>query len=152
LFNPFQKETGLKTALELTKTCKNVNLIICGGDGTVLWVVSAAINAGINLDDVCFGIIPIGTGNDFSRSLGWGGSPISFSSEDIRQLRKTVQKWVKASKQKFDLWDVSISTFEGGKITPSSSNVEQEETKTELSKTFSNYVGIGIDARVSYHF
>lgn len=126
LFNPTQKDIGLKKTLELTKTSKNVNIIICGGDGTILWVVSSVINAGISPEDVCFGVIPIGTGNDFSRSLGWGGSPITFSSEDIRSLRKTIQKWVKASKQKFDLWDVSISTFDWGKITPSSDNVQQD--------------------------
>lgn len=84
LFNSHQKETGLKNVLELTKKSKNVNVIICGGDGTILWVVSSVINFGIDPNDVCFGVIPIGTGNDFSRSLGWGGSPISFSLDDFR--------------------------------------------------------------------
>ena len=40
LFNKERKEEGLKNALELSKQSKNVNIIICGGDGTVLWVVT----------------------------------------------------------------------------------------------------------------
>lgn len=59
-------------------------MIICGGDGTILWVVSEVVKFGINTENVCFGVIPIGTGNDFSRSLGWGGSPINFCAADLR--------------------------------------------------------------------
>ncbi len=55
-----------------------VYAVVCGGDGTVLWVVSIIDQFGIEFDKIAFCIIPIGTGNDFSRSLGWGGSPISF--------------------------------------------------------------------------
>lgn len=53
--------------------------VVCGGDGTVLWVVTLVSEAGIDMTKVLFCIIPIGTGNDFSRCLRWGGSPISFS-------------------------------------------------------------------------
>lgn len=60
-----------------------VTAVVCGGDGTVLWVVSLVGKAGLDLTKVPFCIIPIGTGNDFSRCLGWGGSPISFSRGDV---------------------------------------------------------------------
>ena len=55
--------------------------IISGGDGTVLWVVSLVGKQGIDLNN------PIGTGNDFSRCLGWGGSPINFSAGKVNQLK-----------------------------------------------------------------
>lgn len=83
LFNKTQKENGLSNTLNLSKVSKNLNIIICGGDGTVLWVVNEVLRVGVDASAVCFGIIPIGTGNDFSRSLGWGGSPIHFSGDDI---------------------------------------------------------------------
>lgn len=47
--------------------------IVCGGDGTVMWVVTEMVKNGINVKNVPIGIVPLGTGNDFSRSLGWGG-------------------------------------------------------------------------------
>lgn len=53
-------------------------VIICGGDGTILWVVEEVVKAGVDMGKVCFGVIPIGTGNDFSRSLGWGTAPVHF--------------------------------------------------------------------------
>ena len=68
------------------------------------------------MNKVNIGVIPIGTGNDFSRSLGWGGSPIKFSRGDIRDLKKIVKKWLKAEIDTFDLWEAEIRTYEGGKI------------------------------------
>lgn len=50
-----------------------VKVIVCGGDGTVLWVVEEIVKYGIDIENVVIGIVPIGTGNDFSRSTGWGG-------------------------------------------------------------------------------
>jgi len=52
---------------------KNLRVVVGGGDGTVLWVVNEMIKTGIDLNSVPIGIIPFGTGNDFSRVLGWGG-------------------------------------------------------------------------------
>lgn len=50
----------------------NLRVLICGGDGTVSWVMSI-------MDDLKFAgnifptvaIIPIGTGNDLAQVLGW---------------------------------------------------------------------------------
>ena len=70
-----------KTQSRVEKRGKGkVTAVVCGGDGTVLWVVSLVGQSGLDLTKVTFCIIPIGTGNDFSRCLGWGGSPISFSA------------------------------------------------------------------------
>ena len=126
-----------------------MNIIVCGGDGTILWVIEEILQYGINPEKVCFGVIPIGTGNDFSRSLGWGSSPISFSDKNITQLQKMVQKWMQAEKKNFDLWDAEIDTYEGGKIVYAR---EEESSKgvRSLKRTFCNYLGLGVDAFVSY--
>ena len=52
---------------------KHFRVIVCGGDGTVMWVVEEMINYKIDQNKCPIGILPFGTGNDFSRVLGWGG-------------------------------------------------------------------------------
>jgi len=51
-------------------------LLVCGGDGTVTWILTALEQCeGLEgfLERVPVGIVPLGTGNDLARSLGWGG-------------------------------------------------------------------------------
>jgi diacylglycerol kinase (ATP) len=50
----------------------NVKVIICGGDGTVMWVISELNKYNIDTELTPLAIIPLGTGNDFSQYLGWG--------------------------------------------------------------------------------
>lgn len=60
---------GPQLAIELFKKVPNVRLLACGGDGTVGWLLSV-------LDKIPFdpppavAVLPLGTGNDLSRSLG----------------------------------------------------------------------------------
>jgi len=56
----------------------NLRVVVGGGDGTVLWVVNEMIKIGIDFSNCPIGIIPFGTGNDFSRVLGWGGIHFCF--------------------------------------------------------------------------
>ena len=64
---------AVKCHLKTSPYKDSTRVIICGGDGTILWVIQEAIKFGINAENIIFGTIPIGTGNDFSRSIGWGG-------------------------------------------------------------------------------
>ena len=47
-------------------------VVACGGDGTMSWLVNKLFSHIPKLYLLIFGILPIGTGNDMSRSLGWG--------------------------------------------------------------------------------
>jgi len=72
LFDQSSKTQGLELVKNFIVSNTEFRVIICGGDGTIPWVLTEILNEGLSLTRIVFGIIPIGTGNDFSRSIGWG--------------------------------------------------------------------------------
>jgi len=52
-------------------------VIVGGGDGSIMWAVQEMIKADIDFEKCPIGTIPFGTGNDFSRVLGWGRKTFS---------------------------------------------------------------------------
>lgn len=57
-------------------------------------------------------VIPLGTGNDFSRNLHWGGEKTMLLEYNFRSLKKLVRKWIHAKVCDFDLWDVTAEVYE----------------------------------------
>lgn len=38
-----------------------------------MWVIEEMVKYQIDFNSLAIGVIPFGTGNDFSRVIGWGG-------------------------------------------------------------------------------
>jgi len=75
--------------------------LVCGGDGTVGWVLQCLDNVG--QDSQCSSpacaIVPLGTGNDLARVLGWGAGytgdedPLNLLQDVIDAEEIILDRW-----------------------------------------------------------
>ncbi|KAB0396542.1 hypothetical protein E2I00_006750, partial [Balaenoptera physalus] len=88
------KETG--GSLRLFQKFDTFRILVCGGDGSVGWVLSEIDS--LNLHKQCqLGVLPLGTGNDLARVLGWGSA-----CDDDTQLPQILEKLERASTKMLD--------------------------------------------------
>ncbi|CAL1543259.1 unnamed protein product [Lymnaea stagnalis] len=111
------------------------SLLVSGGDGTIGWVLTAIEKLGLeNSPRVC--ILPLGTGNDLSRVLGWGEG---YSGDvEVTAILDNVEK---ARPVQLDRWTVDIKHVKHFGF-------------SRPSKTFimNNYLSVGVDALVTLNF
>ncbi|KAH0661040.1 hypothetical protein KY290_027009 [Solanum tuberosum] len=147
-------------------TRERIRVVAAGGDGTVGWILGCLGELKKQGREPVppTGIIPLGTGNDLSRSFGWGGSfPFNWKSATKSILDRVATGPI----NRLDSWNLLISMPAGEKLeTPHSlkptedASLDQElEIDGELPKKLSNYQGvyynyfsIGMDAQVAYGF
>uniref|UniRef100_A0AAV1UC77 Diacylglycerol kinase n=1 Tax=Peronospora matthiolae TaxID=2874970 RepID=A0AAV1UC77_9STRA len=104
-----------------------LRVLVCGGDGTVGWVLSALDEIG-SARQPPIAIVPLGTGNDLARVLGWGAG---FSAPtDVSDILSEVQA---AHISLLDRWKVSVGDL-------------------EKCVVMNNYMGVGVDAQVALEF
>ncbi|NWH80735.1 DGKD kinase, partial [Piaya cayana] len=96
--------------LRLFQKFSTFRILVCGGDGSVGWVLSE-IDA-LGLHKQCqLGVLPLGTGNDLARVLGWGSL-----CDDDTQLLQILEKLERATTKMLDRW--SVLTYEAPKQSP----------------------------------
>ncbi|KTF75723.1 hypothetical protein cypCar_00039874, partial [Cyprinus carpio] len=107
LLNPAQVfdlvNGGPHLGLRLFQKFDNFRILVCGGDGSVGWVLSEIDK--LNLHKQCqLGVLPLGTGNDLARVLGWGPS-----CDDDTQLPQILEKLERASTKMLDRYRAHTS-------------------------------------------
>lgn len=136
-----------------------VRCVVCGGDGTVGWVLNhiRAVDV-LTLGQTPIAVLPVGTGNDLARVLGWGGGVEMHVDEGF--LKKYVDALRVATPEIFDQWAVHVCRYAPDKGLPSTStddSVLSDEgncgvTGPEPALFMTNYLGLGIDAQVAQEF
>jgi diacylglycerol kinase (ATP) len=137
-----------------------VHVIVAGGDGTVMWAIQEAQAHNVALGKVAFGHIPYGTGNDFARSLGWGGSNPSKSimQNGMKVFKNMIKEYIGADVIDFDIWNVELKVEDAGgmiKQVKDGEKVPMMEGSTErkvLIKPMCNYFSLGIESRIGLGF
>eukprot|EP00933_Yihiella_yeosuensis_P031548 TRINITY_DN2511_c4_g1_i1.p1 TRINITY_DN2511_c4_g1~~TRINITY_DN2511_c4_g1_i1.p1 ORF type:complete len:412 (-),score=85.11 TRINITY_DN2511_c4_g1_i1:96-1331(-) len=143
---------------------KPIRAVVGGGDGTVMWFDCEATKHGIDTSkDVIIGIMPLGTGNDFSRVAGWGGkNPQDVDRDDFQVIKDLVVQWAHAQGRPHDVWEVTLNVSEAhgelrqmGQAVGYTPGLEKsEKVLEEKSKSLDmiNYFSIGQDSQVGMHF
>ncbi|KAH6755830.1 diacylglycerol kinase1 [Perilla frutescens var. hirtella] len=138
LLNPVQvcelsSTQGPEVGLYLFRRVPHFRVLVCGGDGTVGWVLDS-IDKQNFISPPPVAILPAGTGNDLARVLLWGAGLGSLERQgglytllhDIEHAAVTV----------LDRWKVLISNQQGKK-------------PLQFHKFMNNYLGVGCDAKVA---
>ncbi|MGH0162191.1 UNVERIFIED_CONTAM: hypothetical protein FKN15_042428 [Acipenser sinensis] len=115
----------------------SVRVLVCGGDGTVGWVLDAVDEMKIKGQEQYVPhvtILPLGTGNDLSNSLGWGAG---YAGEiPVEQVLRNIME---AEAVKLDRWKVQVT------------NKGYSFRKTKVL-TMNNYFSVGPDALMALNF
>ncbi|CAF0765312.1 unnamed protein product [Adineta steineri] len=131
------KDHGPQKGLKDNQHEKNLRIIACGGDGTVGWVLSALDTSQMQyMDFISVGVIPLGTGNDMARFLGWG---VGYRGEG---LGPAIQSLAKSESRLLDRWQIDVKPTEDS----GTANLKIPQP------VFNNYLSFGADAQIALDF
>ncbi|XP_021928119.1 eye-specific diacylglycerol kinase [Zootermopsis nevadensis] len=142
LLNPRQvfdlTQGGPKMGLELFRKVPNLRVLACGGDGTVGWVLSVLDQISVT-PPPAVGVLPLGTGNDLARSLGWGGG---YTDEPISKILSNIGE---SDIVQLDRWELKVEKNPDAEA--------NEEGKENLPlNVVNNYFSLGVDAHIALEF
>ena len=134
LLNPIQicdlADGDPATVLRSFLVLSRLRILVCGGDGTVSWIISTLENMKLERRWPPIAILPLGTGNDLARIHGWGAG---YNNESILAILEQITE---AYVSLLDRWELTIESKKGKLRT----------------KSFMNYLGVGVDAQTALGF
>ncbi|KAM9296765.1 diacylglycerol kinase epsilon [Gastrophryne carolinensis] len=143
VLNPIQvfdlSKTSPYKALQLCTLlpANSAKVLVCGGDGTVGWVLDAVDEMKIKGQESFVpqvAVLPLGTGNDLANTLGWGAG---YAGEvPVEQILRSIME---ADSVKLDRWKVQVT------------NRGYSLRKPKVL-SMNNYFSVGPDALMALNF
>ncbi|XP_057313377.1 diacylglycerol kinase zeta-like isoform X3 [Hydractinia symbiolongicarpus] len=134
---------GPRFGLDLYRKVPNLRILVCGGDGTVGWILSEIDRLKIN-PPPAVAVLPLGTGNDLARFLGWGGG---YTDEPLSKILSHIEE---GEVQRLDRWDIDVQPNRNAPVETDPSD-DNSVARLPLS-VMNNYYSIGADADVCLEF
>jgi len=99
-------KAGALPGLYAFRKMKRFRVLICGGDGTVGWVLShiEMCQPHLACKQPRVGVLPVGTGNDLARVLGFGAG---WTGESVPQILNQI---VDSESVELDRWNIIFDT------------------------------------------
>jgi len=114
----------------------NTVVCICGGDGSISWACSIIDKCSTIFPKIC--VVPMGTGNDLSRTFGWGIK--NLSNIKTIQLFEKIKICLKLNRtSKVDWWNIEY-------LDCNKSDIQHLPTKMLC------YMSFGYDARITHNY
>ncbi|XP_057293512.1 diacylglycerol kinase beta-like isoform X1 [Hydractinia symbiolongicarpus] len=139
ILNPRQvfnlADNGPLPGLKFFSQVPNFRVLCCGGDGTAGWILSTIDRLSSIKQRPAMSILPLGTGNDLARCLGWGGG------YDGGSIDKCLWKTANSSVVMMDRWQIDCEETE-----------KSEEGDVMPQSIMNNYFSIGVDASIALKF
>lgn len=142
----------------------NLRLAIVGGDGTIGWII-ACVEAlkdefksnGRDWKPPPIAIMPVGTGNDLARCLGWGSGYSAWKSKGISNALNEISY---ANIHHIDRWKLQFEEHlrrNDSLVDKALHIISPRRTHSNTypeyeSKFMNNYLGVGVDAKVALEF